>query len=54
MSVNLLTNFVIPQTLLNYIISEGYHINEFKVLATFPRRDVSITQIHRSLAYTVL
>lgn len=33
------------QTLLNYLIVEGYPTEEYKVLCTWPRRDVSIQQI---------
>ena len=29
-------------TLLNYLLSNGYSSDEYKVLTTFPRRDVSI------------
>ena len=31
------------QVLLNFIASEGYHTQDFKVLTTFPRRDVSMS-----------
>lgn len=29
---------------LNYLTSQGYHTEDYKVLTTFPRRDVSITK----------
>ena len=30
------------QVVINFITSKGYHLSEFKLLTTFPRRDVSI------------
>lgn len=35
------------QILLNYVTSQGYHTTEFKVLTTFPRKDVSINANER-------
>ena len=29
------------QILLNFITSKGFHVEDYKVLTTFPRRDVS-------------
>ena len=33
------------QVLLNYVTSCGYHATDYKVLTTFPRRDVSRAHI---------
>lgn len=33
------------QTLLDYVASEGFHTQDYKVLTTFPRRDVSSIRV---------
>ena len=37
------------QVLLNFVLSEGYHLEDYKVLSTFPRRDVSIMKLFHTI-----
>lgn len=42
------------QTLLNYLVTLGYSREEYKVLTTFPRRDVSLYSHHALLQLYVV